>query len=421
MKNFILSILILACIQSALSFAYEPKLLWTKYIGSQPGAAVITNDDKFIYCTEGSNLYKLDIDSGTILKHYNIGASSLRISKDDKILYMGTSTGLYVFDLVQEKVIRRMDSTVGITSLDISPDNSKLCYWTYYNSSKDSIKIYNLPDFKQVQAFRYPQFSGTFNGIMKAKFLPDGNRIVWWPLYSADQPTSNIDIYDITQNQIVSSIKDAHTAYINDIAVSSDGNFIASAGSNNDRFLKVWDVNTKQTIFKKYINREILKIIFSKVNNIIITGSDYDPVSLWDFKDNILINTIDEPGRGCCGLTISNDNKKVLLISDEVHLFSINFDSLVGVNEQIIPDPNTIYPNPVTNIVNLTFNVPVSNNYKISLNNINGSLERTLFNDYLNSGNNTKIFNVADLLLGTYLISISSNNFSKTYKLIKER
>ena len=426
MNKFLFLILTLAVLQSALLQAYQPKLLWTKYIGSQPGAAVISNDDRFIYCTEGTVLYKFEIDSGTILKQWDIGGRStiIRISNDDKILYIGCYQGLKIFDLIQEKIIKKFEA-VQVSSLDISPDNSKLIYYSMTGTLNDSARVLSLPDFNPIQSFRYNAFgtqNNVFAAIWYAHFLPDGQRIVWTPTYFADQPTSNLDIYDITQNQIVSSIKEAHTAYINDIAVSSDGNFIASSGSEKDRFLKVWDIKTKQSIFKKYIDHEIQKVIFTKDNKYVISGGNYANYTyVLDYFTSRIVTSIDEPGKGGAGIIISKGNNKVGLISDEVHLFSINFDSLVSVNEQIIPDPNTIYPNPVTNTVNITINVPTSNNYLITINNINGRIIKTLLNDYLYWGNNIKIFNVSDLSIGTYFINISSINYSKTYKLIKER
>ena len=106
MKKFLFLILTLAFIQASLLKAYEPKLLWTKLLGGEPGSAVISNDDKFIYAANGTRIYKLDLDSGTIIKSWEVGshANIIRISNDDKTLYLGCNKGLRFFDLMNEKI-----------------------------------------------------------------------------------------------------------------------------------------------------------------------------------------------------------------------------------------------------------------------------------------------------------------------------
>ena len=79
-----------------------------------------------------------------------------------------------------------------------------------------------------------------------------------------------------------------------------------------------------------------------------------------------------------------------------------------------------IYPNPVLENTNLSFELIKSNTISVVVYNINGSVVKSLYNNVMfNSGYHTLPVNTSELPIGTYLITLSSGDEQKVTKFIK--
>jgi hypothetical protein len=79
----------------------------------------------------------------------------------------------------------------------------------------------------------------------------------------------------------------------------------------------------------------------------------------------------------------------------------------------------TVYPNPVQNILKITFETAVSQDYQLRLFDMTGKLLKT---QKIQSGNIENQIKMSDLSKGAYLLNITQINSNKTiiYKLIKK-
>ena len=75
-----------------------------------------------------------------------------------------------------------------------------------------------------------------------------------------------------------------------------------------------------------------------------------------------------------------------------------------------------MYPNPVTNVANIQFNLPTSATVTLSIIDMNGKVVSSN-TEKLNAGNNKFMFNTNMLSNGIYSVRLTSNEFVATQKL----
>jgi hypothetical protein len=79
-----------------------------------------------------------------------------------------------------------------------------------------------------------------------------------------------------------------------------------------------------------------------------------------------------------------------------------------------------IYPNPVIDNANLSFDLNSNELVNISIYNLNGELVKVLYNNVMmTSGNNNVSLNSSELSMGTYLVVLKSGDDKEVVKFIK--
>ena len=102
-------------------------------------------------------------------------------------------------------------------------------------------------------------------------------------------------------------------------------------------------------------------------------------------------------------------------------------DNLLSIQEPIEGNNSiqnisstSIYPNPVSQNTNLSFDLNKSSLVSISIYNLNGSLVETIYNNVLmNTGNNNIPLSTSKLSMGTYLVVVESNQDKNVVKFVK--
>ncbi|CAI8159524.1 MAG: Uncharacterised protein [Crocinitomicaceae bacterium] len=102
-------------------------------------------------------------------------------------------------------------------------------------------------------------------------------------------------------------------------------------------------------------------------------------------------------------------------------------DNLLSLYEPIVQNEvsknissTKIYPNPVVQNANISFDLNSSSLVNISIYNLNGSLVKTLYNNVrMNKGNNSSPINASELSMGTYLVVIKAGEEQEVVKFIK--
>ena len=79
----------------------------------------------------------------------------------------------------------------------------------------------------------------------------------------------------------------------------------------------------------------------------------------------------------------------------------------------------TVYPNPVANEGTISFNLDANSDVNVQIYNLSGQIVQEMREQDLIEGANTISINTMELAKGTYIVKLSSDNFTKTTKFIK--
>ena len=97
---------------------------------------------------------------------------------------------------------------------------------------------------------------------------------------------------------------------------------------------------------------------------------------------------------------------------------TVNVIGNVGVNEVENVNNVTLYPNPTSNITNVSFDLTENTNVAIDLYDMSGRLVKAIPTQYLISGNNSITIETSEVNAGVYFANITTDKFSKTYRLV---
>ncbi|MBD0823147.1 T9SS type A sorting domain-containing protein [Aestuariibaculum marinum] len=101
------------------------------------------------------------------------------------------------------------------------------------------------------------------------------------------------------------------------------------------------------------------------------------------------------------------NTSKTIKYWEEATALSVSFSN----NKQL-----SIYPNPTTKTINITFKTPISSNQKLTLYNIQGQIIKQR---NLNAGEQSVSLPIQQQNSGIYILNIQTNDNTKTYKIIK--
>merc|ERR1711861_42810 len=89
------------------------------------------------------------------------------------------------------------------------------------------------------------------------------------------------DLVAMAESLTLRATMKGHSHYVQDIAISSDGNFCLSGSW--DGTLRLWDINTGKTV-QRYIGHEkdVLSVSFSPDDRHIISGSRDKTIMVWN-------------------------------------------------------------------------------------------------------------------------------------------
>jgi hypothetical protein len=106
----------------------------------------------------------------------------------------------------------------------------------------------------------------------------------------------------------------------------------------------------------------------------------------------------------------------------EVEDYLVNLTTTSGKNSNFVGIDATLYPNPVTDVLSVTTNLPTNAHNTLTLTDVYGKAIRSIDVDTNNTGSYTTNFEGLDNLpSGVYFVVISSNNsIVKTLKWLKD-
>jgi WD40 repeat protein len=183
---------------------------------------------------------------------------SVRFSPDDtKLISCSRDTTIRIWKFKSGKEIGSIKTEGrGLADVDISPDGKKLVYCSWYMKENGVNGFINLYDFETKEKVWTTDYNT--HPLVAVRFSPDGKRFAvgsWeenvslWNLDNLNSPTI-LDFGDVKEYSAV-----------DDIAISPDGKFIASATKNTTP--RIWDIETgESTIILSHFTNPIYQTRF---------------------------------------------------------------------------------------------------------------------------------------------------------------
>lgn len=202
------------------------------------------------------------------------------------------------------------------------------------------------------------------------------------------------------------------------ITVANTGPFVITAPNNNPSTTEpIWYMGATKTITWNVAGTTANNINTANVNILVSTdaGSTY----------TILAPNVPNNGSATViiptNLTSTYDARiKIEAVDNIFYTVSKKFilwDPNLS-NEEVALNDLKIYPNPTTNILNISFSTKDTGNIKFDFFDLNGRLIKTIFQE--NSNQVNQQINVEDLQTGTYILVINTSKHTSTHKFIKK-
>ena len=107
------------------------------------------------------------------------------------------------------------------------------------------------------------------------------------------------------------------------------------------------------------------------------------------------------------------------IIFGSIKLFQFNNSVGIIPVPQFEPFSFTVYPNPLTDICNVTFTLPESDRVRLTLFSMQGQQLNSLFEGKLEEGTHSMSFNIGSYPDGVYQIVLKSSGGKAVRKIIK--
>ncbi len=214
-------------------------------------------------------------------------------------------------------------------SLSFSPDGKTLAA-----SFLTSTVIWDTTTGKEIRRLKLPHAG-------KVAYLPDGKSFMVGGGWNQD--IHGLSFIDATTGKSCRPF-DGHQSGIVAVAISADGQFVATADSGPDGKFRIWDKKTGKIVNHEDSTHRWLKDLAFNPNGDILAVSHDEGITLWDLNTGKQARTL--PGKWDLSLTFSNDGSK-LASFDCYHGYIRIHDTFSGKELRNF-NPKTDYYNPGT-------------------------------------------------------------------------
>ena len=247
------------------------------------------------------------------------------------------------YSVAVEKVDPDLDTFFaesGISSMAFSPDGEKAAYG--YHPHRINILDRNSERIEKKFAYSNAYYTSRLAHPKSICYSPDGTFITY--AFESDIVLRNVEdgseIYTI-QNAYYNT--DGHGDMVNSIAISSDGNTMASGSDDNT--VKLWNVQDGSILYTlEGHTGGIHSVDISSDGKIIASGSDDRTVKLWNGEDGSILYTLEGHTDKVTGAAISPDHGMVASGSADntIKLWNIPDGTLVHTFEGHTAEVNSV-------------------------------------------------------------------------------
>jgi WD40 repeat protein len=436
-KTFLFVLILLALAGMERGKSQElPDTVWTKQLETNQKVHFLKFSPDGLYFYAGINNYIAKYETMTGHLIYD------SLMHDDQIIRLDISpTGDTLLTSSTDGIIKLWNSQTGgfLTTTPVideyDDDLIDANFFDYGNFIICRTKIYETDSFPSFIIFgtknnvKLHEF-GEIANVRKLRVSPTNNFFcftVWFSPSSQIPSKDYVYLYDLNTYEKI-SLLGTHDYYVNDIEFSFDGKYIASGG--DDGKVKIWNVESRELAKELDVNGKVVRdIVFSKDNRHLLVGienSEYLSIWIYDVENDF--NKVYEYPF-LTGRYFDIDNNSNYIISfgfsgikgnyqKKLHLLYKKVSKIVAEGTNHSND--ILYPNPTNNRANIVFENKYLSKVTINIYSLSGDKIVTILDEYLDSGIQSIQYDCSDLPIGTYIITINSSKFVKTYKLVKE-
>ncbi len=231
---------------------------------------------------------------------------ALAVSPDSTRLAVGCGSEVVLYDITGTNlaVIARASVHLDpVQAIAWSPDGKQLVTGAFRR-----VVIWNPESLTKEREIT----GGLTDRIAAIRFLPDGRQLVIADGRVAESGT--VRLADPASGALTASWP-AHADTIFDLAVSSDGKLLATAGG--DKLVKVWDLATRrETARLEGHVAQVLTLAFDPAANQLVTGGMDQQLKVWDVKTREKINTLGAQTAAVTGVAWAPAGSAIVAVTD---------------------------------------------------------------------------------------------------------
>ena len=183
-----------------------------------------------------------------------------------------------------------LDWYAGVTSIAFSPTGE----WIVSGSEDHTIKVWDLSSGKEIRTL-----AGHSAFVRSVALSSDGELL-------ASAGDDIIKLWDLETGEEIRTLS-GHSSIVQRLVFSPDGKILASAG--NDKTIKLWNPNTGEVIRTLSGTNIIEALSFSPDGQTIASGDWDSNVKLWNFNSGEEIRTFSGHSKTIRGLSFSRDRQ----------------------------------------------------------------------------------------------------------------
>lgn len=170
------------------------------------------------------------------------------------------------------------------------------------------------------ELFRLPGATepNEFVSSKRVAYSPDGKLLI-----ATDG--NQVDIYDPPSGNLLKTL-DGHQTDVTAIAISADGNLIASGALDGSAM--IWDVLTGASVLKLAAHTAAIEnLTFSPDGQWLVTSGDDAAMRIWDTRDGNLLQEYTDFSGVVGGVTFSPDGKRFAVSDGTMHVWQFSVDT----------------------------------------------------------------------------------------------
>ena len=285
-------------------------------IAFQPGGALVAtgNDDKSVRFWDG--------ESGELVFNFtdpNGPVNDVEFSPNGMWLAAGSDDGVawLLKAATGEDVYQFVNHGGPVTAVSFSPDSTQLA-----TSSEDGfVRVWDIEkrrllyDFNQLDAVEADAVA-----VQTVVFNHDGTRVI------AGDNLGNVVVWDVEGETAVTHIAAHPEAVVNDVAVTPNGRWLATAGS--DGVAKVWSFTGELIASMGGHSGNVWSVEFYQDGTRLATSGVDRTVRLWDAASGQLLRTITNHQAPVRDVTFSADGLRMATASADSTAQISDFDTV---------------------------------------------------------------------------------------------